>query len=274
MRRWKKKWIDLEKWVWTIGDLVKTRLWSILGPDPNIGQCCPPLPWDEVIDGHSWPCSANHVIAVASDCLWQTPMSPPMSASVGRNHVLARFNYLFICCFLKSTAIRLCLSPASFAVCPSSTLHIPFAGCYLEQWFHLLQLTVCRIYLGEEEAGGGKRGRRRKIREEGEKKPNGIACCHLIWHQRLFVAVIISGIQGRRDGGWWSGSSGRRGNIVMLLWAPLPETSLGMAASHQQHNETHLNKPLLLFHFIVFHLILNSPSTLIWTPTNALCIHK
>lgn len=131
-----------------------------------------------------------------------------MSASVGRNHVLARLFFFFF----KSTAIRLCLSPASFAVCPSSSLHIPFAGCYLEQWFHLLQLTVCRIYLGEEgERGieGEKKGRR--------EKNNGIACCHLIWNQRCFVAVVISGIQGRRDGGWRRGSGGRRGNIVVPL---------------------------------------------------------
>lgn len=56
-----------------------------------------------------------------------------------------------------SPSICLCLSPAFFAFCLSHplqdfTLHIPFAGCYLEQWFHLLQKTVPHLFrVGERE---------------------------------------------------------------------------------------------------------------------------
>lgn len=38
------------------------------------------------------------------------------------------------------------LPPLAFFSSSAFTLHIPFAGCYLEQWFHLLQKTVAHLF--------------------------------------------------------------------------------------------------------------------------------
>ena len=76
--------------------------------------------------------SLSHAPIVFS-CL---PSSPTSSPSI-RSRLIQDYKRRLI--VKDSPSICLCLSPAFFAFCPSPTLfriftlHIPFAGCYLEQ---------------------------------------------------------------------------------------------------------------------------------------------
>lgn len=121
----------------------------------------------------------------------------------------------------KSPSICLCLSPAFFAFCPFPTLftlHIPFGGCYLEQWFHLLQKTVPHLF------GSWER----------KKKTSAVVILFAI----SIFSVIISNIQ-RREGGR---------QLFDSALSYLPNTKLKwMLLTLSQLHESHLNKPLLLF---------------------------
>ncbi len=90
------------------------------------------------------------------------------------------------CSMLKTLSLDLSLS-VSRLLCLLSlshplqdfTLHIPFAGCYLEQWFHLLQKTVPHLF---------------RVGERKKRKKNFSALVILSAISTFFV-IIISNIQ-------------------------------------------------------------------------------
>lgn len=245
--------LHLGKWLWPICNLANTRLWSILGPDPKIGQCCPPPSlhsevkgWTEIPGLALLTASLLRPLTVFSTrpcrrlCLHQlggTTSEPDFKRKIRRD--------------LSLSVSRL--------LCRLSLLHFAYSICWLLPWAMIPFTPVNSLphLLG---GGWGRTGGRAQEEREGRRKKKATASPVVIsFGISVFLWLLLLAGFG------WGGAT---------LCAPLPDTSLEMAASYERHAETHLNKPLLLFHFFVFHLILNSPSTLIWTPTNALCIHK
>lgn len=187
--------LHLGKWLWPICNLANTRLWSILGPDPKIGQCCPPPSlrsevkwWTEIPGPALLTASLLRPLTVFSTRPCRRLCLPQLGGTTSEPD------------FKRKIRRDLSLS-VSRLLCRLSLLHFAYSICWLLPWAMIPFTPVNSLphLLG---GGWGRTGGRAQEEREGrrKKKSNRIACCHLIWHQRLFVAVIISGIRGGGGG--------------------------------------------------------------------------
>lgn len=160
--------LHLGKWLWPICNLTNTRLWSILGPDPKIGQCCPPPSlhsevkwWMEIPGPALLTASLLRPLTVFSTRPCRRLCLPQLGGTTSEPD------------FKRKIRRDLSLS-VSRLLCRLSLLHFAYSICWLLPWAMIPFTPVNSLphLLG---GGWGRTGGRAQEEREGRRKKKATA---------------------------------------------------------------------------------------------------